>query len=77
MKTKQFDCILSDHKMPEMDGVEVTRNIRSIIGNETAIIILTAYNWDDIENDATRAGVDSFIAKPLFFINPKNICCNY
>ena len=49
-----------------MDGVEVTRRIREIIGDESAIIILTAYNWDDVADDAIAAGVDSFIAKPLF-----------
>ena len=52
-----------------MDGLETTRQIRSIIGKETAIIILTAYNWDDIFEEATLAGVDSFIAKPLFSEN--------
>ena len=49
-----------------MDGIETTRQIRSVIGNTTAIIILTAYNWDDIYEEATAAGVDSFISKPLF-----------
>jgi CheY-like chemotaxis protein len=52
--------------MPEMDGVETTRRIRSVVGHESAIIILTAYNWDDIHEEATSAGVDSFIPKPLF-----------
>jgi CheY-like chemotaxis protein len=49
-----------------MDGVETTRRIREVIGNESAIIILTAYKWDDVFDAATRAGVDSFISKPLF-----------
>jgi CheY-like chemotaxis protein len=52
--------------MPEMDGVETTRRIREIIGNESAIIILTAYRWDDVLEEALQAGVDSFIPKPLF-----------
>ena len=52
--------------MPEMDGVEATRRIREIGGNESAIIILTAYNWDDILEEALDAGVDSFLPKPLF-----------
>ncbi|MBR1729624.1 MAG: response regulator [Selenomonadaceae bacterium] len=64
-----FNLIIVDWQMPEMDGVETTRQIRSIIGKETAIIILTAYNWDDIFEEATLAGVDSFIAKPLFSEN--------
>ena len=52
-----------------MDGVETTRRIRSIVGTESAIIILTAYNWDDITDEARAAGVDSFLAKPLFASN--------
>ena len=65
-RREPYNLIIVDWKMPEMDGVEVTRHIREIIGDETAIIILTAYNWDDITNEAVAAGVDSFIAKPLF-----------
>ena len=61
-----FNLILVDWKMPIMDGVETTRRIRSLIGGESAIIILTAYKWDDILEEAVEAGVDSFIAKPLF-----------
>ena len=61
-----YNLILIDWKMPEMDGVEVTRQIRSIVGSESAIIILTAYKWDDVIEEALEAGVDSFIAKPLF-----------
>jgi CheY-like chemotaxis protein len=52
--------------MPEMDGVETTRQIREEIGNESAIIILTAYRWDDVLEEALNAGVDSFLPKPLF-----------
>ena len=61
-----YNLILVDWQMPEMDGVETTRRIRAIVGNESAIIILTAYKWDDILDEAVQAGVDSFIAKPLF-----------
>ena len=61
-----YNLILVDWQMPDMDGVETTRRIRSIIGSESAIIILTAYRWDDVLEDALEAGVDSFIAKPLF-----------
>ena len=65
-RREPYNLIIVDWQMPEMDGLEVTRKIREIIGNETAIIILTAYNWDDVIEDALAAGVDSFIAKPLF-----------
>ena len=61
-----YNLMIIDWQMPEMNGLEVTRQIRSIIGDETAIIILTAYNWDDVMEQAISAGVDSFIAKPLF-----------
>ena len=61
-----YNLILVDWKMPEMDGVETTKHIRDIVGNESAIIILTAYKWDDVLEDALQAGVDSFIPKPLF-----------
>ena len=61
-----YNLILVDWKMPEMDGVETTRQIRAIVGSESAIIILTAYRWDDVLEEAVSAGVDSFIPKPLF-----------
>ncbi|MBQ7199018.1 MAG: response regulator [Selenomonadaceae bacterium] len=61
-----YNLIIVDWHMPRMNGVETTRQIRSIIGDETAIIILTAYNWDDVIDEATAAGVDTFISKPLF-----------
>ena len=65
-RREPYNLIIVDWQMPEMNGLEVTRQIREIIGNETAIIILTAYNWDDIIGEAKAVGVDSFIAKPLF-----------
>ena len=55
--------------MPDMVGIETTREIRKIVGHESAIIIITAYHWDDVLEDAVKAGVDSFIAKPLFAAN--------
>ena len=61
-----YNLILVDWKMPEIDGVETARQIRAIVGNESAIIILTAYRWDDVLEEALTAGIDSFIPKPLF-----------
>jgi len=61
-----YNLILVDWKMPEMDGIETTRRMREIIGHESAIIILTAYRWDDVQDEALEAGVDSFLPKPLF-----------
>ena len=65
-RREPYNLIIVDWQMPEMNGIEATRQIREIIGNETAIIILTAYNWDDVADEAIAAGVDSFISKPLF-----------
>ena len=65
-RQESYDLIIADWQMPEMDGVATTKEIRKIVGDESAIIILTAYNWDDILEEATAAGVDSFISKPLF-----------
>ena len=64
-----YNLILVDWKMPGIDGIETTRRIRSTVGKESAIIILTAYRWDDILDDAVSAGVDSFLSKPLFASN--------
>ncbi len=65
-RMKPYNLILVDWKMPDMDGVETTRRIRAEIGHESAIVILTAYRWDDVQEKALEAGVDSFLPKPLF-----------
>ena len=65
-RREDYNLIIVDWKMPEMDGVETTRQIRDIVGPDTPIIILTSYNWEDIETEAREAGVDTFAAKPLF-----------
>lgn len=52
--------------MPDMNGVEVVRRIREKIGDDVPIIILTAYDWSDIEKEAREAGVTAFCSKPLF-----------
>ena len=66
---KDYNLILVDWKMPEMNGIETTRQIRSIVGENTPIIILTSFNWDDIADEAREAGVDTFEPKPLFAAN--------
>lgn len=65
-RREPYNLILVDWKMPEIDGIETTRMIRDAIGHESAIIILTAYRWDDILDEAVQAGVDGFLPKPLF-----------
>ncbi len=66
IRREDFSLIIVDWKMPGMDGVETTRQIRSIVGGNTPIIVLTSYNWEDIEGEAREAGVDTFASKPLF-----------
>ena len=66
VRREPYNLILMDWRMPGMDGVETTRRIRALVGQETPIIILTSYNWDDIADEAKGAGVDSFVPKPLF-----------
>ena len=65
LKDDYFAVIL-DWKMPEMDGIETARQIRKRIGKEIPIIVLTSYEFSEIEEEAKAAGVDAFIAKPLF-----------
>jgi len=68
-KQEHYGLVLLDWKMPEMDGLEVARRIRERYDSETTVIILTSFNWDDIMDEAFHAGVDSFLAKPLFASN--------
>ena len=65
LKNDYFAVIL-DWKMPDMDGIETARQIRKRIGKEITIIVLTSYEFSEIEEEAKAAGVDAFIAKPLF-----------
>ncbi len=68
-RREDYNLILVDWLMPEKDGVELTREIREILGNETAVIVLTAYDWYEIEEEALKAGVDAFMSKPLASTN--------
>ena len=60
-----FHAYIIDWRLPDMNGIEVTRQIRSL-GDDPPIIILTAYDWSDIEVEARAAGVTAFCAKPMF-----------
>ena len=65
-RREPYKLILVDWHMPDMDGVETTRQIRTAVDTETPVIILTSYNWDEIADEAREAGVDTFVSKPLF-----------
>ncbi len=68
-KHSPYNLVLVDWKMPEMDGLEVARQVRQRYDRETTVIILTSFNWDEIMDEALHAGIDSFLAKPLFASN--------
>lgn len=61
-----YSVYIVDWLLPDMNGVEVTRRIRKETGENVPIIILTAYDWSDIETEAKEAGVTAFCGKPLF-----------
>ncbi len=61
-----YKMVLVDWKMPGMDGIETSRQIRDFSGGEIPVIILTSFSWDDIAEEAMSVGVDGFVAKPLF-----------
>ena len=63
---EEFKVYIIDWLMPDMNGIETVRRIRKIIDPGTPIIILTAYDWSDVEQEAREAGVTAFVAKPLF-----------
>lgn len=64
-----YQIILLDWKMPDMDGLHTTREIRKRVGSDLPILIVSAYDWNDIEEEALAAGADGFIPKPLFRSN--------
>ena len=65
-KKEDYFAIILDWKMPEMDGIETARQIRKRIGSDITIILLSSFEFSEIEEEAKAAGVDAFIAKPLF-----------
>ncbi|WP_275443066.1 PAS domain-containing hybrid sensor histidine kinase/response regulator [Petralouisia muris] len=69
----EYAVYIIDWLMPDMNGVEVVRRIRGLIGEETPIIILTAYDWSDIEEEARKAGVTAFCSKPIFLSELREI----
>ena len=66
MREDRYSVYIIDWLLPDMNGVEVTRRIRREMGEKVPVIILTAYDWSDIEEEAKEAGVTAFCSKPLF-----------
>lgn len=66
-------CVyIIDWLLPDMNGVEVTRRVRKEVGDEVPVIVLSAYDWSDIEEEAREAGVTAFCNKPLFLSELKS-----
>ncbi len=63
---KEFDVAIVDWKMPELDGIETVKRIREIAGKKVLVVVMSAYDWSEIEEEAREAGVDLFLAKPIF-----------
>ena len=69
----EYKVYIIDYLMPDMNGIETVRRIRRVIGEEIPIIVLTAYNWEDFENEAREAGVTAFVGKPLFMSELRSV----
>ena len=69
----EFNVYIIDWLMPDMNGIETVRRIRKIVGDSTPIIILTAYDWSEVEQEARDAGVVAFCSKPLFMSELRDI----
>lgn len=63
---RDYHIVLLDWKMPGMDGIETARQLRKTIGEEVPILLISAYDWSGVEEEARQAGISGFIAKPLF-----------
>ncbi len=72
-QNEPYGAYIIDWLMPDMNGIELVRRIRKIIGDMTPIIILTAYDWSDIEKEAKDAGVTAFCSKPLFLSELRSV----
>ena len=68
-----FKAYIIDWMMPDLNGIETVRRIRALVGDSAPIIILTAYDWADIEEDAREAGVTAFCSKPLFMSELRSV----
>ena len=70
-----YSVYIIDWLLPDMNGIEVTRRIRKEMGEDVSVIVLTAYDWSEIESEAKEAGVTAFCSKPLF-MSELSTCLN-
>jgi len=63
---QDYGIVILDWKMPDVDGVETIRRIRAAVDSDTPILLISAYEWSDIEEEAKEAGANGFVSKPLF-----------
>ncbi len=74
---EEFDVAIVDWQMPQMDGVETVRQIRRVVGNNVLVVVMSAFDWSTIEEEARAAGVDLFLAKPISEANLRTaIACS-
>ena len=66
MRSDNYSVYIIDWLLPDMNGIEVARRIRKEVDEQVPIIVLTAYDWSDIEDEAREAGINAFCSKPLF-----------
>ena len=65
-QANRYQAVILDWKMPDMDGIEAARRIRAQVGQDVPILLISAYDWSDMEDAAKEAGINGFISKPLF-----------
>ena len=75
MRDDQYSVYIIDWLLPDLNGVELARRIRRETGEDVPIIVLTAYDWSDIEEEAREAGVSAFCSKPLFLSELRKCLC--
>uniref|UniRef100_UPI002A7F196A ATP-binding response regulator n=1 Tax=Hungatella sp. TaxID=2613924 RepID=UPI002A7F196A len=76
-KREDYQIILLDWKLPGMNGIQVAKEIRSNLGDEVPILLISAYDWSEFEAEAREAGIDGFISKPLFKSTLYHALCKY
>ena len=69
----EYKVYIVDYLMPDMNGIETIRRIRRVVAEDIPIIVLTAYDWTDFEEEAREAGATAFVAKPIFMSELRSV----